>query len=138
MLKPYMTWNEVSFEEGKWRKIYGGDYDYIMMDENNSEPQTILDRVSFDECFEFLEHNCIYGTVHYKSFFTKKPIIKISYWWDDIECYKKFEHISIRKVYREVTHMSLADIMKKIDAERVIQYLKERGLATCPMLDSQC
>lgn len=25
MLKPYMTWNEVSFEEGKWRKIYGGD-----------------------------------------------------------------------------------------------------------------
>lgn len=71
MLKPYMTWNEVSFEGGKWRKIYGGDDGYIMMDENDSEPQTILDRVSFDECFEFLEHNCIYGTVHYKSFFTK-------------------------------------------------------------------
>lgn len=56
-----------------------------MMDENNSEPQTILDWASFDECFEFLEHNHIYGTIHYKSFFKKKPIVKISYGWDCTE-----------------------------------------------------
>lgn len=137
MLKPYITWNEVSIDDGKWCKIYDVDTIYIMLDGGDAAPRMILDHALFDECFEFLEHNRIYGTVHYKSFFKKKPIIKISYGWDCTECYKNFEHISIRTVYREASHMSLADIMKKFNSEQVIQYLKERGLAACPMLDAK-
>lgn len=108
-----------------------------MLDEKDSEPQIILDQASFEECFEFLEHNRIYGTGHYKSFLKKKPIIEIAYDWCTTGKYKNFDNISIRQVYKEVLHMSLSDIMKKFNAEQVIQYLKEHGLATCPFNESK-
>ena len=141
MLKPYIVYDEVSINGGKWRKLYSGGTAYTMIDESDAGVKLIIDNASFIEFFNILESgysnygNNIYGTVHYLTTFKKRPVIGLSFGWEwsDTERYKTFENISVRTIYKEV-QLTLMEIMKKFNSELVIQYLKERGLTTCPLI----
>ena len=137
MLKPYIVYDEVSIDGEKWRKLDSG-IGYSLRDDKDVNTKLIVDSVSFMEFFNILEisnskyGNRIYGTVHYLSTFRKRPIIGISF-NGVTKYYRTFESVSIRTVYKEIP-LTLQEIMQKFDADLVIQYLKEHGLAACPLI----
>ena len=137
MLKPYIVYDEVSIDGGKWRKVYSGGTTYTIIDDKDANTKLIVDKASFIEFFNILAgaypdygHH-IYGTCHYLTTFKKRPVIGLSFDGITTKHYKIFETISVRTIYKEV-QLSLMEIMKKFNSELVIQYLKERGLTTCP------
>ena len=137
MLKPYIVYDEVSIDGGKWRELDTG-IGYSLRDDKDANTKLIVDSASFMEFFNILEisnskyGNRIYGTVHYLSTFRKRPIIGISF-NGVTKHYRTFESISMRTVYKEIP-LTLHEIMQKFDADLVIQYLKEHGLAACPLI----
>ena len=72
-----------------------------------------------------------------KTLFKKRPYLCITYSKNSDEPVKYFEgafkRISFCKIYVE-TNTTLEAIMRRCSADDVIAYLKERGMATCPML----
>jgi hypothetical protein len=52
--------------------------------------------------------------------------------YNDVE-YKHFKSISYMQTYEERKDVSLEWIIKHLPADQAIQYLKERGITTCPM-----
>ena len=69
MLKPYIVYDEVSIDGGKWRKLYSDGTAYTMIDETEAVTKLLVDKGSFTEFFNFLDDNHIYGTVHYLTTF---------------------------------------------------------------------
>lgn len=138
MLKPYTVYNEVSIDGGRWRELNDGGEAYTMIDEKDASTKLIVDKMSFDEFYRFLDIHPTYGTVHYLTMFKKRRVIGFSYSedWASTDRYKTFKHVSMRRVYKEV-QLSLLDIMKQFDSDIVIKYLKERGITTCPIIDTK-
>ena len=137
MLKPYIVYDEVSIDGGKWRELDTG-IGYSLRDDKDANTKLIVNSASFMEFFNILEisnskyGNRICGVVHYLSAFRKRPIIGISF-NGVTKYYRTFESVSIRTVYKEIP-LTLQEIMQKFDANLVIQYLKEHGLAACPLI----
>lgn len=69
------------------------------------------------------------------TFFRKRPYVQVEYSWDAVDKYYHFDHITIERHYEPWKYATLQDIMKMTDAEDFIQYLKERGMTTCPILN---
>lgn len=134
MLKVYEVKYYVSIDDGEFRQVEEKwCYLYVLRDDN--EPKTLfLHTMTFEECYEYIKSKPLYGMNYGKSIFGK-PYIKIMYdWcWDSWECYYKFKTISYKRVFKECTNMTLAEIFKNFPADKCIQYLKERGMTACPM-----
>ena len=131
MLKIYDVNDYVSINGAKWRSV--GGYGYKATDEK-PENELILYDATFDEVYEYLEQNSLSGVQDDKTFFRKKPIIRVFYndAWESVE-YRRFNKMSYKREFKENKNVSLNWIMKHLTADECIQYLKDRGIAACPI-----
>ena len=131
MLKIYTVVSYVSVDGAKWRSV--GQIGHCCTDEDR-DVKFILDKSSFDETREYLSNNLLDGVYNSETFWRSKPTIVVYYRdaWDEVE-YKNFNTISYKNVYTEDKNVSLEWLMKHLTADQTIQYLKERGITTCPM-----
>lgn len=133
MLKIYYVRKYVSIDNGEWEEV-GWREGYIMSNDSSSE-KIIFKHKNFDECFKFLESHYINGLSWSKSIFRHKPFINVHYSGNLTETsYKSFNTISCKRTYTEID-MTLDDIMKTFSAEQTIEYIRERGLNVCPVLN---
>lgn len=143
MKKFYRCYQKIFFKN-EFITINNNSYwDYL--EENETElVVTKLDTWEKAKEFAIKDVHNIYSDFG-KSFFKKKEYIKIKQyvWWSD-GCYKLFEedfpndlHI-IHKSYEEVDlkHYTLKEIMDRTSAEDFIEYLKNNGINTCPMINN--
>ena len=131
MLKVYKVYDYVSIDGAKWREVGRGGY---KVTDEEVENKLILDNASFEEAREFLSNHVLDGVWNYSTFFLNKPTVCVSYQdaWDAVT-YKCFNTISYKKVYKEYKHVTIQWLMEHLSADQFIQYLKERGMTTCPM-----
>ena len=131
MLKIYQKNNYVSINGDAWRVI---SYDEIASDKE-LETQLVLDNLSFDEARDYLLQNYLRGVWNDETFFRHKPTITVDYYSSfEPAKYKHFKTISYKTVYKEWTNVTLDWIIKHLSADECIQYLKDRGMTTCPIL----
>ena len=134
MLKIYKIIDSVSIDSAKWRRV--GGWGYRVTDEEVKNC-VVLDNKSFDETREYLSRNLLSGVWNdstFTFFGEGKPTIQVSYndAWDTVE-YRHFDKISYKREFEEWTDVSLQWIMENLSADQCIQYLKERGMNTCPL-----
>lgn len=132
MLKVYNVDSYVSVDDAKWRSV--GHFGHLCTDED-CDVKFILDNASFAEAREYLSNNLLDGICNGKTFWRSKPTITVRYRdaWDKVE-YQSFSTISYKNVYTEDKNVTLGWMMEHLSAEKVIQYLKERGITACPIL----
>lgn len=132
MLKVYNVVSYVSIDGAKWCSV--GHPGYCCTDEDCGV-KLILDNASFAEAREYLSNNFLDGVCNSATFWRLKPTITVRYRdaWDGVT-YKNFSTISYKIVYTEDKNVTLGWMMEHLPAEKVIQYLKERGITTCPSL----
>ena len=130
MLKVYNYYAYVSVDSAEWRRIDDG---YTIREEEPEE-LPILDNATFDEAYEYISEYIVWNMFPNRTLFSKKPVIQI-YYSDayDVVKYKRFKTLSYKKVYKEWKDVPLQWLMEHVSAEQFVQYLKERGITTCPM-----
>lgn len=128
MLKSYKYKLQISLNGAAWCTI---DYGETKLCEEHEIEKVLIDNLSFAEAHEWMLHNhrCQWEAGY--TLFKKRPKIKIQYGWSTIETYRSFDTISIRAIYEE-RPITMRELQYE-DADTVIQYLKERGITTCPM-----
>ena len=129
MLKIYHACYVVSVDNEPYKPINIDGY--VMREARMPTEETILDNATFSDIIS--KQECLFGTYWCTTTFKKTPIVEI-YYKDCTVAYKHFDTISYKRIYKEVTGMSLATILKTFPAEQTIQYLKEHGLNTCPII----
>ena len=134
MLKIYNVRYYVSINTAPWERI--DSQGTLMLEESQVVPERIQwNNLSFLECIDVLKANIVTCIHLYEYGFKRKPCICIRYAGDwESTTYKHFDTISLKATYVEDPYYTLADIIKRFPADQTIQYLKERGIATCPML----
>lgn len=130
MLKVYDVRDYISIDGAQWRFCDGG---YKVTDEER-EDVLVLDNSSFEEAREFLSNGALHGAWNDVTYFRHKPIIVVKYdgAWDIVK-YRHFNTISYKIKYIERKDVSFEWLTKHLTADQFIQYLKERGITTCPM-----
>jgi hypothetical protein len=131
MLKVYKVDSYVSINNQEWFRV--GSTGVTMRDDNPVD-KDYLDGVAFDECCKYLKHNKLDGVWLDYTLIKKKPILCVDYGYFNEERYKYVDAISYKNVFSEWQSVSLEYIIKHFPAEKCIQYLKERGMTTCPIL----
>lgn len=131
MLKVYSVVSYVSVDDAKWRSV--GQIGYCCT-EDECDVKLILDKSSFDEVREYNNTHFLDGVWNISTFWRNKPAIAIKYRdaWDDV-VYKNFNTMSYKNVYTEDKNVTLGWMMDHLPAEKVIQYLKDRGITACPI-----
>lgn len=131
MLKIYSVHDYISIDGAKWREV--GCSGYKATDEE-VENTLILDNISFDEAHEYLSQKTLDGIWNGSTFFRNKPTVVVSYQdaWDPVS-YLHFNTMSYKREFREKKYMTFEWMTKHLSADQLIQYLKERGITTCPM-----
>ena len=128
MLKSYRCELQISLNGAEWNTIY---VEYTKLREEHELEKIFIENYSFAEAHEWMLHNWHNHWEAGYTLFKKKPKIKIQYGYYTTETYKSFDTISIRAVYEE-REITMRDLQYEA-ADTVIQYLKERGITTCPM-----
>ena len=128
MLKSYKYKLQISIDGANWCTI---DTDYTELREEHELTRVFIENYSFAEAHEWMCRNWHNHWTAGYTFFKKRPKIKIQYGYYTTETYKSFNTLSIRAIYEE-RMLTMRDLQYE-DAELVIQYLKERGITTCPM-----
>jgi spore coat polysaccharide biosynthesis protein SpsF (cytidylyltransferase family) len=131
MLKVYNVHDYVSIDGAKWRKV--GGYGYKITDEE-VENTLVLDNVSFEEARKYLSEHLLDGVWNDNTLFRNKPTVVVRYQdaWDCVE-YRHFDTMSYKREYKEDKNVSFKWLTEHLTADQFIQYLKERGITTCPM-----
>ena len=130
MLKVYDVRDYISIDGAKWRVCGGG---YKITDEECAD-LLVLDKASFAEVREFLSHGELHGAWNDSTLIRHKPVIRIQYEGAfDLVTYRHFDTMSYRIEYTERKDVSFEWLTKHLTADQFIQYLKERGITTCPM-----
>ena len=134
MLKIYTVRYYVSIDTGPWERLHA--IHTCMREDTTVLPEQILiNKLPFNECYEMLKTDHVRGMHLSETNFKHKPLVCIAYAGDwDATAYKYFDTLSYKTTYEEDTYITLSEIMKRFPSDQVIQYLKERGLNTCPML----
>lgn len=135
MLKVYIATSYVSVDGGEWREV--GDWGYTMKDEECAKGKIILDNVSFRQCQEVLKAKYIESLYNGQTLFRHRPYIRVYYNWYNYDEYYHFDTISYKIVYKEWESVTLEYIMEHFPADKTIQYLKERGINTCPIINTK-
>ena len=131
MLKVYNVVSYVSVDGANWRSV--GHPGHCCTDEDR-DVKLILDNASFAEAREYIGNHFLGGVYNSETFWRNKSVIAVHYRdaLDDV-VYRNFNTISYKNVYTENKNVTLGWMMEHLSADKVIQYLKERGLTTCPM-----
>lgn len=127
MLKAYKVRTYISVNDKP--KIELGRLGHGLADIELPNVVTII--YSFQDCFDKELPIKAIGTG--VTFFRKKPYVEIEYAWDTVDRYYDFDSITIEKHY-EPYDVSLNELFEEYSADECIQYLKERGMTTCPIL----
>lgn len=143
MLKMYRVGFAVKIDNDDWKAIDTWPC-YKLMDENdvNNPKFTEYDCSSLKE---WKDNICLiagktsFDAVYYgETFFKKRPYLSIRYRKDPNRPVKyfagDFQHIAFCPIYVEIEHPTLGYIMKYSDAEKAIEYFKERGMNMCPIM----
>jgi hypothetical protein len=131
MLKIYTHKHWVSIDHEEWEQVWW-DVD-VMKDDSFPNEVILVEQMSFDKFYNILQVQPMAHIRAGKTFFRKKPKISIDYDFDHTKHYTHFDTISYKITYEEVKGTTLYNIMRVFPAEQTIQYLKERGITTCPM-----
>lgn len=134
MLKVYRVEYYIAIDCGDWHKVEEKHcYPYMLRDDQEPTSQ-FIPMMTFAEFYEYIQKHPLSG-VNYGKHILGKPYIELMYdWsWDSWERYYKFKSILYKRVFKECTSMTLAEIFKNFPADQCIQYLKERGITACPM-----
>lgn len=131
MLKIYEVRDYVSIDGADWRRV--GHCGYRVTDEE-VEDRLVLDNVTFDEARAYLSENILSSVWNDETFFGHKPTVAIHYAdaWDPVS-YRSFNTISYKRKFTEDKNVTFEWMTKHLSADQLIQYLKERGITTCPM-----
>lgn len=131
MLKVYNVYDYISIDGEKWRQVGRGGY---RITDAELQHRILLDNASFDETREYLKNKVSDAMFNDKTFFRGRPLIKINYsdCWEYVT-YRQFDTLSYKRVYKEWEHVTMKWLMEHASSNEVIQYLKERGITTCPM-----
>ena len=131
MLKVYYVRDYVSIDGSEWRRV--GMCGYTVTDEE-VEDKLVLDNVSFDEAREYLSKNILSSVWNDSTFFRHKPTVEVCYTgaWDPVS-YRHFNTLSYKRKFEEDKNVSIEWMIQHLSADQFIQYLKERGITTCPM-----
>ena len=134
MLKVYIARNYISIDTGPWERI-DGLHTYMRDDATVLPEQILINKLPFNECCEMLKTDNMRGMYYSETNFRHKPLVCVKYAGDwDTTAYKYFDTLSYKTTYEEDTYITLSKIMERFPSDQVIQYLKERGITTCPML----
>ncbi len=128
MLKSYKYKLQISLNGADWCTI---DIGHTEVREEHELTKIFIENYSFTEAHEWMLRNLHNHWDAGYTLFKKRPKIKIQYGLYTTETYTNFNTLSIRAVYEE-RPITMRDLQYE-DAELVIQYLKERGITTCPM-----
>lgn len=131
MLKVYRVESYVSIDGSDWWHV--GVDGHAVRDDDPTE-KILFENFTFEQCYEFLQGKGLDGIWRSKTFFRKKPMLYIGEWFYESRPYTSFDTISYKYVYKEWESVSLEWIMKHLSADQCIQYLKERGITTCPII----
>ena len=131
MLKLYSITDYVSIDGSDWREVGWGSH----CTSDKKLPDTIVDHWSFDELLEYLDEKYLSGVRCDETLFGHKPIIYVNY-TDALDSvgYRRFGTLSYKRTFKEWNDVTLEWIMKNLSAEEAIQYLKDRGMTTCPIM----
>ena len=131
MLKVYYVRDYVSIDGAEWRRV--GACGYKVTDEE-VEDKLVLDNVSFDEAREYLSKNILGSVWNDSTFFRHKPTVAVHYTdaWDPVS-YRHFKTLSYKRKFEEDKNVTFEWMTQHLSADQFIQYLKERGITTCPM-----
>lgn len=94
-------------------------------------PRVVTTTFSFQDCLDKQLPTPAIKT--YKTFFRKRSYVGVEYNWDDVKQYYGFASITIERHY-EPYNITLNELFEEYSADQCIQYLKERGITTCPIL----
>lgn len=94
-------------------------------------PNVVATTYSFKDCFN-TELPTSYITTD-TTLFRKRPYVEIEYDWDYCERYYSFDSLTIEQHY-EPYGMTLNELFRQFSADECIQYLKDRGITSCPIL----
>lgn len=127
MLKPYKVYTYVSINDGQKRQLWSVGYGLT----EDELPLVVEKSYTFQEALtrKWVTPHITTGT----TFLFKRPYVKIEYSWCSEEEYYNFEHITLERRVEPWTNATLKDIHDYSSADQFIQYLKERGITTCPM-----
>ena len=131
MLKVYRVKSYVSINGEDWWHV---GYDGHTIRDDNPIEKILLNNATFDECFEYINEHELDGIYLDYTLFRKKPIFYIGGGYFDSHRYDHFDTISYKYVYEEWKGVPLNYIIEHFSADKCIQYLKERGMSTCPIL----
>lgn len=97
----------------------------------NELPNVVATTYSFKDCFNTTLPTSIITTD--TTLFRKRPYVEIEYNWDYCDRYYSFDSLTIEKHY-EPYDITLNELFRQYSADECIQYLKDRGMTTCPIL----
>jgi hypothetical protein len=127
MLKPYQVHTYISVNGGPKTEMQAVGYGLT----EDELPNTVEVSYTFQEALtkKLPAPNITTGT----TIFLKRPYVKIQYSWCNEDEYYNFDKLTIERRKVPWTDATLQDIHDYSTADQFIQYLKERGIATCPM-----
>lgn len=135
MLKIYDPIYFISIDGGPWERLEDlFDTNWFVTDEDLPETELLLDDVSFQEAYDYLRENYISGARARRTFFKDKPQLSLLYFNTiDRKNIKKCEGFWLLAKNRLRKNVTLDWILKNLEADQAIQYLKERGMEICPI-----
>lgn len=135
MLKIYNVDSYVSINGAKWCRV--GNTGYCASSEDLCE-DLIIDNLGFAATYKFLFQHHPDGLWLDTTLFGHRPVICISYFRaEGAVRYKNFYSFSYKVVYKEWSDVTLNWIMNRLSADDAIQYMKDRGMAVCPVLKGE-
>ena len=125
VLKIYDVLYYVKIDDGDWQRV--GNINCTMLDNPIDKEKIVLDSISFDNAFAYLEVNNLPGLYIDKTLFRRKPLVGLyndsSFWR-----YSYFNELTYKKCYIENTSMSLQRVFNIFPAEMCVRYLQDRGV----------
>ena len=126
MLNVYKKETLVSINQEDWIQV--GYSPYVLIEETEEKDEIVLCNDSFKYCCNFLKNQCIRGLYIKYTHFRRKPLVVLSDGWGKkYKSYKNFNDITCKYVYTPAPTITLEYIVKHFSANKVIQYIKERG-----------
>ena len=138
MLKVYKTTYYYQIDNsGEWIKV-GSSGEVIEERENLPYEEIIIDSWSWEDVMDYLNVKSLSGLYSGRTTFRGIPYFScnnLDSYYGPYEEFRKnsFKTFTYKRVYTENKDASLEHIMKEFPAEKCIQYLKERGITTCPI-----
>lgn len=136
MLKIYDMKSFFRLDQQDWQEARSSGW-FCKDDSEVQSERVIINDVSWNKVYDALNEIPCDPLFTGRTLFRKRPYIDIAMSWpgDSVRVFpqdcKTFSY-KVESIERK--YMSLEWIMKNLSADKAIQYLKERGITTCPIM----